>query len=72
MFYIEAIELANSVSGERTAEEEMAYDVLFAEVGELLDAAEKDLIDVTDLRVEFGYVETANPANAVPEMSSRI
>lgn len=64
VFYVEAIELANSVSDERTVEEEIAYERLVEEVETLLAGAETDGIYVADLGEEFEYIETTNPANA--------
>ena len=70
LLYIEAAEIANSVSGEKSADEEIAYDVLVAEVEALLSGAEKDDINVDDLRVELDYIKDATPANAVSRLES--
>jgi len=70
LLYKEAAEIANSVAGGKTADEELSYSALVAEIEGLLSDAEKDLIDVADLRLELDYVKTAKPANCVSRLES--
>lgn len=70
LLYVEAIELAGSITGERRADEEISYNALVTEVRGLLSSAKTDGIYVADLEEEFGYVEAYKPSNAESRLES--
>ncbi|MEM2908846.1 MAG: hypothetical protein QXT05_01960 [Candidatus Bilamarchaeaceae archaeon] len=67
--YIQATEIAKSVSG-KSAEEEMLYNTLLAELKQLISDAERCAgISGAGWRAEIGYIESNKPPTAVQRLN---